>query len=563
MTLSRADVRYPSLLIVGWVLVVAGCPEGAPPVTYPPPDEGRLVIKEVSQSPTSVGPGDLLRLGVTVTSSRGGPLSFSWAASTGIVGAPVNGTDRGDAIWTSLSCLPPDVTPTVTVTVTHGSGLSTSHTFTVTWTGPACTRPLCAFSLQDKRVALEADCTTDSTLFIPEDFTFDGQDHTVTAVDPPGGHFAGAVLRNRGGTARVRDVTVTASGLKDICEPVAARRLRGIQLEGASGEVVDTVVHDLGKGLDTSGCQEGFGIEVRNDDASRGPFRVDVLRNRVSGYQKLGVLIIGAVEVMVADNTLDGRGSVAHIARNGIQISNGAKGRATGNTISGNAYTGPAVNTTGAGILVTAGSGRPLVTGLVIENNVLTDNDVGISLSQHTGPTRVRVAGNVLSNGATTNPYYQAAIADSGTGNIITSNIISGVGYTPVEPPDKPRRINDVDVTAGPVSTTLVFLTAAQDIAVGACSGKMTVQSQDSAGNLVPSTESFALESSGPAAPGVTFHAHDPDAPGCTGSPIITVDLSNPQAEASFYFKASQPGTAKVSVSGGSLSTASQDQTIH
>jgi hypothetical protein len=41
------------------------------------------------------------------------------------------------------------------------------------------------------------------------------------------------------------------------------------------------------------------------------------------------------------------------------------------------------------------------------------------------------------------------------------------------------------------------------------------------------------------------------------------VDLSNPHAEAGFFFKSSQPGAVTVSVSGGSLSTASQDETIH
>ena len=39
------------------------------------------------------------------------------------------------------------------------------------------------------------------------------------------------------------------------------------------------------------------------------------------------------------------------------------------------------------------------------------------------------------------------------------------------------------------------------------------------------------------------------------------MDLSNPQAEATFYFKSSLPGTVTVGVSGGTLST-TQVQTI-
>jgi hypothetical protein len=562
--MSRADVKRLSLLAGGLALLVAGCDEhGAPPVTWRPP----LVLEETVQSPASVGPGDVMRLGVTVSATRGESLSFSWSTTAGTVGTAVNDAGHSEVVWTSLSCLPPGVTPTVTMTVTDSAGRSTSHTFPVTWTGPSCTRAPCDFSLEDGRIALAADCTTDATLLVPEDYTFDGENHTVTAVDPPGGHFTGAVIRNQGTTARVRDVTVTASGLKDVCESGEAR-LRGILLEGASGEVVGSTVRELQKGSGASGCQEGFGIEVRNDDASRGPFRVDVLRNRVVAAQKLGILAVGAVEVAISDNTVDAKGPVTHIARNGIQVSFGARGRVSGNTVSANAYTGPTADTVSAGILVTGGSyfgaSSPLVTDLAIEGNTLVDNDIGIYLSQLEGsagdapstPTRIRVAGNTLRSAVASNPSYQAAIADYGTANVITSNVISGAGYDPATVPD---HTFTVDVVAVGPASVLAFLTPAYDVAMGACSGKVTVQSQDSAGNLVPASGTFSVAATGPAASGLAFHAD----PACSGSALSTVDLSNPQAEATFYFKSSTAGTATVAVSGGTLSPASRAHTLH
>jgi hypothetical protein len=561
--MSQAEVKRLSLLAVGLALLAAGCDEhGAPPVTWRPP----LVVEETSQLPASVGPGEAMRLGVTVSATRGESLFFSWSTTAGTVSTAVNEAGHSEVVWTSLSCLPPGVTPTVMMTVSDSAGRITSHTFPVTWTGPTCTRAPCLFSLEDGRVALAADCTTDTTLLVPDDYTFDGEGHTVTAVDPPGGHFTGAVIRNRGATARVRDVTVTVRGLRDVCTADAAR-LRGILLEGASGEVVDSTVRDLQKGSGASGCQEGFGIEVRNDDASRGPFRVDVLRNRVVAAQKTGILAVGTVEVTLSDNTVDAGGPVTHIARNGIQVGFGARGRVTGNTVSGNAYTGPAVSV-GTGILVAGGSyygaDSPLVTELAIEGNTLVDNDVGIDLSQLEGsggsapstPTRLRVAGNTLRNGAASHRSYQAAIADYGTANVITSNVISGAGY---DPATAPKRTFAVDVLAVGPASVLAFLTPAYDIATGACSGKVTVQSQDSAGNLVPASGTFNLAASGPAASGLTFHA----APGCSGSALSTVDLSNPQAEATFYFKSSAVGTATVTVSGGTLSPASRAHTLH
>jgi hypothetical protein len=417
-------------------------------------------------------------------------------------------------------------------------------------------------------VELAADCTTDATLLIPDDYTFDGKGHTVTAVDPPGGTFTGAVLRNRGTKARVRHVTVTASGLRDVCKDGAAR-LRGILLEGASGEVVDSEVRELEKGAGASGCQEGFGIEVRNDDAGRGPFQVDVLRNRVSRYQKTGLLAVGAVQVTLADNTVDGGGPVVHIARNGIQVSFGARGRVTGNTLSGHAYTGPAQGTYGGGLVVTGGSyygpGSPLVTDLVVEGNTFTGNDVGVSLSQLEGtadsytspatPTRIRVAGNTLSNGSASNRSFQAAIDDYGTANILTSNVISGAGYDPATAPGRTFSVYG----SGDPAAKLAFLTPARDVAVGACSGKLTVQSQDAHGNLVSSSGTFTLSATGPAASGLTFFAD----PGCTSGALSTVSLSNAQAESNFYFKATTPGAVTVSVEGAGLSPASQGHTVH
>ena len=554
--MSRVDVKHLSLLVVGLAFGGTGCDEkSAPLVTYDPPATPPS-IQDVSTSSVSVGPGEVLRLGVSATVSRG-ELSYAWATTAGTVGTLASGTGGTEALWTSPSCLPAGVTPTVTVTVTSAAGLSTSHSFPVTWTGPTCTRPPCLFSLEDGRLALAADCTTDATLLIPDGYTFDGAGHTVTAVDPPSEAFKGAVIRNRGAVARVRGVTVTASGLRNLCF-AGAQGLRGILLDGASGEVVDSEVNGLLKGT-ASGCQDGFGIEVSNGDASRGPFRVDVLRNRVSAFLKNGIVATGAVEVTIADNTVEGGGPVSSVARNGILVRDGAKARVTGNRVSGNAYTDGAAS--GTGVLVKVDPGQPLVSGLVVEGNTLTDNDIGIYLYQDAGDppapsARARIANNVLQHEAVTHPTYQAAIVDYfATGSVITSNQISGAGYDPKTAPD---RTFAVAVYTFHPASKLTFLTSAYDVPTGTCSGKVTVQSQDKDGNLVPSEGTFTLAASGPAAPGVTFYRD----PGCTTGAITTVDLSKPEAEAAFYFKSSQPGAATVAVSGGSLTTASQAQVI-
>jgi hypothetical protein len=274
----------------------------------------------------------------------------------------------------------------------------------------------------------------------------------------------------------------------------------------------------------------------------------------------VGILVIGRVNATVTGNVLSGGGPVGHIARNGMQLSDGATGRVAENQVSGHSYTGADVAT---GILVAGGPlyNLALVREAVIESNTLTDNDIGIYLSQAEAdgsgpvtPTLNEVKGNTLSSGAVTNGYvFQAAIADFGGGNLITSNLITGLGY---EPATQPGATFDVDVVAGAASQ-VAFLTSPAVVVAEACSGRVVVQSQDAKGNLVqPAQTTFDLMATGAAASGLLFYS-DAD---CT-QPLTTVELGSPQAEAAFHFKAVQVGTASLVVSNGSLS-GSLEQTI-
>jgi len=521
-------------------------------------------IVSTSQSSPGALAGDVVRLVATAQDPQQEPLTFTWTASTGLLGPPTKSGGTGEVDWTALSCIPADVVPTVRLTVTNASGLSASHTFTVQWGGGRCGRhPPCAAALEAAKVTLTADCTTESTVFIPNGYTLDGAERLLTAVDPEGGRFLGAVLRNRGTTADVRNVKVEARGLSETACDGGAGALSGIRLEGASGSILDSEVAGLHQKGNEGQCQEGTAIEVRNAEDAAAVVRVDVLRNRVVGYQKTGILNVGRVDVRVESNTVDGGGPRAGIARNGIQVSYGATGRVTGNTVTGHAYTGRGA--VASGILVAGGLfGKPLSRDVVIQSNMLVDNDVGIYVSQSAaggGPlpesTGIQVVENMLSNGALTNGYpYQAGIADSGGGNLISRNRISGAGYDPATSPD----VFDVDVVAGAASR-VVFVTAARRVAAGACSEALTVQSQDAVGNLSAlAAPTLVLQAVGTA--GVTFFAD----PACTQPLPVSgmgseLRLAAPHQEAMFYFRAAQAGTVTLSVAGNGVS-ASQAQTV-
>ncbi len=166
---------------------------------------------------------------------------------------------------------------------------------------------------------LLADCDTSHTISVPNGWTLDGAGHSITAKDPADGHFLGAVVRNAGASASVRNLTVTASSLNDVCDG-GDDRLRGILLDGASGSILNN--HVLGINQGASGCQEGNAIEVRNAPFDNTGVDTTVLisGNEVRDYQKGGIVANGSVNVTVLNNTVDGVGPVDYIAQNGVQF---------------------------------------------------------------------------------------------------------------------------------------------------------------------------------------------------------------------------------------------------
>ncbi len=215
------------------------------------------------------------------------------------------------------------------------SGTSTSYDFEAyaMWGS-------CAIDISGSTYTLLADCTTDVTLSIPNGFTLDGNGYTITAIDPAGGHFLGAVVRNGGSSATVENVTITASALANICD-AGDDRLRGILFEGASGIIRNNTVVNVNQG--PSGCQEGNAIETRNApfDATGSDLLVTISDNTVSGYIKNGITANGSVAATITNNVVTGSGPVGVplAAQNGIQVAFGATAIVKGNTITGNNYT--------------------------------------------------------------------------------------------------------------------------------------------------------------------------------------------------------------------------------
>jgi hypothetical protein len=127
----------------------------------------------------------------------------------------------------------------------------------------------------------------------------------------------------------------------------------GVLVNGASVDVTNSSVHAIGE-VPFNGSQHGNAIVYLN--GAHGT----ISGSQVFNYQKNGITVSGVnangdpvapatTSASVLNNVVTGEGHVSYIAQNGIQISYGASGNVTGNTVSNNWYTG--ANVTACGLL--------------------------------------------------------------------------------------------------------------------------------------------------------------------------------------------------------------------
>ncbi|MGI9059420.1 MAG: hypothetical protein ACR2H5_12650 [Ktedonobacteraceae bacterium] len=227
-----------------------------------------------------------------------------------------------------------------------------------------------------------------------------------------------------------------------------------------------TDIRDSNPGL--YGCQFGVAIQVGREywpTADFSNFLVEnfvghatITKTTVTGYQKNGITVDGpGSKSNITKSTVKGAGrntALGNItAQNGIQISRGAVAMVESNFVADNSYTGTAPNASSGGILVFGGCGDPLSIGVEVEGNVLSNNDVGIYLTNYNAACNAQASqktydkalNNTISNNAVTNTSsytdanghiftgYQAGIDDVGNNDLISHNTITGMGYTPAQ----------------------------------------------------------------------------------------------------------------------------------
>lgn len=276
-------------------------------------------------------------------------------------------------------------------------------------------------------------------------------------------------------------------------EGTCAVSMYGVLVEGGAELSLSNSTVDRVGDFPLQGCQSGVDVEAGYAPTGQVGHLV-MSHDRVRTYQKNGITVDGpGSTAKVTSTTVTGAGATPTIAQNGIQISFGATGSVTASKVTDNNYIGtPAEEgdypTYADGVLVYGGGGSvcglgavsPLVRGVHVTGNVLENNDVGVQLfdvntkcdASTSMPTHNLACSNAVSNehgysggvaSADANPAgyetakgvfigYQAGLTDSGDGDTICDNNISGTGYSQRDAtstlpnPSPPAFVRPIDV---------------------------------------------------------------------------------------------------------------------
>jgi hypothetical protein len=146
------------------------------------------------------------------------------------------------------------------------------------------------------------------------------------------------VVKNAGPVANVVNLRITTAGLSTACES-GDNGLRGILFAGVSGTTHGNTISNLYR--EAGACPEGNAIEVQNSSTDGSlPQTVEVTSNRVSGFQKTGIVCDGYVSCLVRSNVVGSSATQAEQPVNGVQIGFGAGAVVENNDVAGNSWAG-------------------------------------------------------------------------------------------------------------------------------------------------------------------------------------------------------------------------------
>jgi len=267
-------------------------------------------------------------------------------------------------------------------------------------------------------------------LVISKSLTLQGTGKDVTLLQAPAtltptawthrGAAFNALIEVNGAAAHGITVTINGFTIDGLNKSSASPRYTGVVYHNADGTFSDNKITNFGNTPPTGA--DGWGIFVVEGS------NVTISGNTIDNWGKGGVVVDGDenyastdVTGNVTGNTIVGAGQITAVAQNGVQISRGATGTVSNNTISGNFYEGS--DWSGSGILLYYSK------NVTVSGNTLTGNQTGIYINGQ-DTTYLTEGTQVTGNSLTGGKYGIALLHTKDTtisGNTISGNSGSGI----------------------------------------------------------------------------------------------------------------------------------------
>jgi hypothetical protein len=279
----------------------------------------------------------------------------------------------------------------------------------------------CTGDLTGTTFTLTAECTTTAQIDVPDTITtIAGGGFTITAEDPTGGNFNGAVLTNAsaGQTMTIENLTIHGAGFAIDC----AVSLYGILFNDASGSVSNVKISDI---TQHSGCGSGLGIRANGLTGAR---TVTITNTVVSGYNKAALVASGSMTMNVTGSTLGPPDNLPGIiSQNGVQYSNTAPGSTAG---AGGTISGSTIYGSGYGMASDASTAMLLygADGVTVSHDTFTGagTDKGISVTNDS--TGIQISHNQIGRTSPDSPdsFGIGVSVDTGSSAMLVCNTFSG-----------------------------------------------------------------------------------------------------------------------------------------
>jgi hypothetical protein len=204
--------------------------------------------------------------------------------------------------------------------------------------------------------------------------------------------------------------------------------LVGIYYQNASG-TLDHVTTRFQE-LDTAdfGCQDGLAIYAQAGYGSTLASTVTIENNNVHDYDKNGITVDGdEVIATVTANYVVGIGATPLIAQNGIQVSDGAVGKVTSNTVTDDVYVSPDGGPyySASGILIYDSSGTKSTPISISMNTVSNTQGAIVTYGDSNGNADYNsVTSNKITTSPAAGPYFIDGIDLCSNNNTATSNTV-------------------------------------------------------------------------------------------------------------------------------------------